>query len=352
MIESLYQVLHKTQHHIEQRTGVQLHKSEDGRYPQTPAELRISGLFNQWWYYSIELMPRIVTKGFYPTSLPMIPRMMLRKCDLRHTSCLDLGSMEGLVPVLMCRGGASSVLATDATDHCVEKMDAVKHYFNVNFDYKSVGLMYSLCKKLANKSFDLINCSGLLYHVFSPLTVLSGVRPLLKKNGLMIISTNVILAKGFSMEFNNEGRMQKDTNTFWYMSVELLDYILRYLKLAPIDCIHLLHSDIKSNVSYVFNKPSGYVSVLCRATNDVLPTKEDQWMSKSAKSSWEHCTLSNWELVKQQPKSSIQCKSQIDKQHYRKDIKCLDLWKAINQNSPVTTNKESDSHTLRLSDNS
>jgi SAM-dependent methyltransferase len=260
--------------------------------------------------------------------------------------------MEGLMPVLMCRGGASSVLATDAMDHCVEKMNAVKHYFNVNFDYTSVGLMYSLYKKLANESFDLINCSGLLYHVFSPLMVLSGVRPLLKRDGLMIISTNVTLAKGFSMEFNNEGRIQQEENTFWYISIELLDYMMRYLKLAPIDCIYFLHSNIKSNVRLVFDKPSGYVSVLCRATDNVLSTEEDQWMHKSAKSSWEYRFLSNWELAKHQPKSSIQCKNQIDKQYYRKDIECLDLWKAINQTSPATVNKESDSHKLRLSDNS
>ncbi len=68
--------------------------------------------------------------------------------------------MEGMIPVLMCRGGAKEVLATDFADHCGVKMEAVKHYYGVDFGYKSVGLMYDLYKKLSRRSFDLINCSG------------------------------------------------------------------------------------------------------------------------------------------------------------------------------------------------
>ena len=54
-------------------------------------------------------MPGLITKGQYPDSFPMLPRMLLRNCDLRGTTCLDLGSMEGLMPVLMCRQGAKAV---------------------------------------------------------------------------------------------------------------------------------------------------------------------------------------------------------------------------------------------------
>jgi len=96
------------------------------RFPDTAEELAKTDLFTGWWYYSVELMPGLVTKGQYPDSFPMLPRIVLRNCDLRGTSCLDLGSMEGLVPVLMCRQGAKTVLATDAIDHCREKMAALR----------------------------------------------------------------------------------------------------------------------------------------------------------------------------------------------------------------------------------
>jgi 2-polyprenyl-3-methyl-5-hydroxy-6-metoxy-1,4-benzoquinol methylase len=87
------------------------------------------------------------------------------------------------------------VVATDATDHCQAKMAALRHYYGTEFSFQKVGLMYDLAHKLrkaGNAGFDVINLSGLLYHVFSPLMVLAGVRPLLKKQGLMIVSTNVV----------------------------------------------------------------------------------------------------------------------------------------------------------------
>lgn len=34
-------------------------------------------------------------------------------------------------------------------------------------------------------------------------------------------------------EFNAGGRMQDEANTFWYPTLELLEYQLRYLRLHP-----------------------------------------------------------------------------------------------------------------------
>lgn len=283
----------------------------------------------------------------------MLPRLMLRECDLSGASCLDMGSMEGLMPVLMRRGGAASVLATDAVDHCVEKMAAIKHYYDVDFDYQSVGLMYELSRKLEGRSFDLINCSGLLYHVFSPLLVLCGVRPLLKRNGLMIVSTNVVIDDGYKMEFNDRGRMQSEVNTFWYLSVPLFDYLLRYLKLAPLDCLFMPHEAIKSDPNFVFDKRSGYLSVLCRASDAPLSTRDDEWMIGSARDSWEYQGLIDWRMAESQPVSDIGQTQRLDEQFFRRDVRCLDLWQAVTQTPPCTTAASaSDTHRLALSDQS
>src|ERR1700693_2116411 len=171
--------------------------------PSDPDTLRASPLFGGWWYYAVELLPRVITEGVYPPTFPMLPRLMMRRCQLEGMSCLDLGTMEGLIPTLMMRGGASRVLAVDATDHCLDKLHAVRHYHQVDFEYRSVGSMHGLAEKLGGEGFDLINCSGLLYHVLSPLMVLCGLRPLLNRNGLMIVSTNVIDVEGYCMDFNH-----------------------------------------------------------------------------------------------------------------------------------------------------
>ncbi|MCU1346703.1 MAG: hypothetical protein JWL70_2969 [Acidimicrobiia bacterium] len=302
-----------------------------------PDLLRQTALFQQWWYYTMELLPGVVAQGQYENDFPMLPRMMLRKANLEGQWCLDLGSMEGLIPVLMKRGGAARVVATDFADHCAEKMEMVKHYYGVDFDYGSVGLMYDLAAKIPDVGFDLINCSGLLYHVFSPLMVLTGARALLKRNGLMIVSTNVVHDEAPVMHFNHSGRMQPEANTFWYPTVGLMDYLLRYLKLQPIDALYMPHDQIDTKLSYLFDQPSGYMSVLCRAVDRA---DADPWMQASAQASWEYNGLADWQRANSQPVSSIRT---------RGEERAIDLMEYASKAQVSSPAAEGDSHLLRLS---
>ena len=322
-------------------------------FPDTAEDVAKSDLFTGWWYYNVELMPGLITKGQYPDSFPMLPRILLRNCDLRGTTCLDVGSMEGLIPVVMCRQGAKTVLATDAIGHCREKMAALRHYYQATFEFQQIGLMYDLTNRLRKSgtpSFDVINLSGVLYHVFSPLMVLAGVRALLKRNGLVIVSTNVVIDDAFTMQFNNAGRLQDEINTFWYMSVPTLDYLLRYLKLAPIDCLYIPHRDIKSSVRYVTNVESGYLSVVCRAEDDPLPSREDDWMRKSAQHSWEYSGLIDSDFCSRQAVTQVPYSVTIENDLLRDDTGTIDLLKALPSRTIHEAEKASDAHVLRLAD--
>lgn len=318
------------------------------KYPKTAEALKASPIYNQWWYYNIELLAGVITQGQFEDDLPLLPRSVLRNCRLDGMECLDLGSMEGLIPALMARGGARRVLATDAADHCQDKMAAVQHYYGTTFEYQNVGLMYDLSKKIKG-SFDLINCSGLLYHVFSPLMVLAGLRPLVKRNGLVIVSTNVVHSADYLMEFNNEGRWQDETNTFWYMSAPVLDYALRYLKLSPLDCLYLPHANIKSHVRYISDRQSGYLSVACRAVDQPVSAITDNWMNKSVCDSWEYHGLIDWKRATGNPVSQIEYNGNLDHNYMRNDVGSMDLWRAITEIRPVKMS-ERDTHTLRLED--
>ena len=154
--------------------------------------------------------------------------------------------------------------------------------------------------------FDFINCSGLLYHVWSPLHVLAGVRPLLRRNGLMVVTTNVVLSEGMQAEFNAAGRMQDETNTFWYPTVTLLEYQLRYLRLQPIDALVVHHEGLSTKIRYRFDAPSGNLCVLCRATDEVVG---DSWMRRSAEQSWEYRSFTDWARADRQEVSHLTAKS-------------------------------------------
>ena len=323
------------------------------RFPQSASALKDSALFNGWWYYSVELLPGLAKTGIYPDDFPLLPRILMRNCGLAGMECLDLGSMEGLMPVLMSRQGARRVLATDATFHCYEKMAAIKKYHKVQFQFSQVGLMYGLHEKLGNTGgFDFINVSGLLYHVFSPMHVLAGVRPLLKRNGIMVVSTNVINRPELSMEFNEHGKLQIEPNTFWYISIPLFDYLLRYFKLSPIDCLYLPHPPTDP-IRFAKGFDAGYLSVVCRATDDVPVADDDEWARRSVRKSWEWIGLCDEAALSNQPVSSIAYRQDAGSSGAGVQRQSINLQEAVRHRPPTLRALcPQDSHLLRLGDRS
>lgn len=310
----------------------------------------IASVANDWWYYNVELKPGLITTGTHLPRVPMMPRMLMRNANLQGMDCLDIGSMEGLAPTLMVRQGARRVVATDAVPHCEKKMNAIKQLYGVNFEFYPVGLLYDLSAKLAPLGgFDFINLSGVQYHVFSPMHVLAGLRPLLKKNGLMIVSTNVMRREGHSMEFNARGHLQEEVNTFWYHSVPMLEYLIRFFKMVPIDALYCPHSDVNP-ANYAPGVDSGYMSVMCRAVDDGDIRDGDLWAAKARHASWEYIGLCNSAMMNAQPRSAIS---------YRGDGDApagppvgIDLFKTIADERHVVraVDDSRNAHTLRLGD--
>ena len=111
--------------------------------------------------------------------------------------------MEGLIPVLLKRRGARSVVALDAADY-TEKVLLVRVCTGQNFDYiPNVSLgrvtqvlserarhsIYSWYQPKIRRGFDVVVLSGVLYHVFSPLHAIGLARTLLRQGGLLILET-------------------------------------------------------------------------------------------------------------------------------------------------------------------
>ncbi|HET6964758.1 MAG TPA: methyltransferase domain-containing protein [Acidimicrobiales bacterium] len=302
-----------------------------------PGDPVLARLTAAWWYYTVELAPGVFARGQYQPTRPMPPRTLMRGVDLRGATCLDMGSMEGLMPVLMSRGGATQVIATDYNQHCLEKMAAVRLAYGVDFQFAAVGPMHDLFRKLTVNSFDLINCSGLLYHVWSPLHVLASVRPLLRRNGLMIASTYTVDCPELVAEFNQAGGLDAETNTFWYLSLPLFDYLLAYMRLIPIDLVYMplnLHGRHGRS-------DCGYVSVLCRAS-DVAD--DDAWMIASHAQSWEFMSFCDWAMADAQTASTISMRDGRERGR-------INVAGAVHDREwPLAVNDPADAHVLRLSD--
>ncbi len=312
----------------------------------------IASVLNDWWYYSVELAPGVITKGADTPQTPMLPRMNLRNCNLRGMDCLDIGSMEGLIPTLMTRQGANKVLATDALPHCEKKMNVLRRVYDAHFDFQQIGLLYDLSTKLkSHGGFDFINLSGVLYHVYSPMHVLAGIRPLLKKGGLMVVSTNVIHREGYSLDFNHAGSLQVETNTFWYHTVPMLEHLIRYFKMVPIDFLYCPHSTVNMK-NYVPGLNSGYMSVVCRAVDEAAVDYPDPWAARTHIASWEYLSLGNPEMLKNQVESGISYRGDSDNAAARRDTVGISLMAHMNDPHRIvpSVNDSRNSQTLHLAD--
>jgi 2-polyprenyl-3-methyl-5-hydroxy-6-metoxy-1,4-benzoquinol methylase len=241
-----------------------------------------------WWYYTAELEDGSVAQGIYPDQLPFLPRLMQRQVDLQGCICLDIGPAEGILPILAKKSGAKQVVCAEHSPSIFNrKLQYLTNLHHAELCQEFIGRAQNVGDLIENYDggFDYINLSGVLYHVTSPLDTIGAARTLLRPSGLMLVSTPIIVARDCFMEFNDRGRLQSEPNTYWYISIGMLDYMLRLLSLKPIDMRYLGDKEDKSQI-----QPDAWfatVSVLCQATEKAVGAPDDAWMQACSRNGWE-----------------------------------------------------------------
>jgi len=246
------------------------------------------------WYYTVEYAPGYYTPGqSYPNV--SLSRHLLSHCDVAGSVCLDSGVQEGLISTLLAKRGGK-VTAIDA-GNMSKKVAFVKDLHGVDYDYYphvQLDRQYEFLRQkqqLENFGnppipedgycdFDVVVLSGLIYHVFSPLHALGYARSMLREGGIMIVETGAMLRPDYVAQhnFNGEGYYYSWSDT-WLWSVPLLDYMLRFCRLAPLECVYL-----KSSSDIV------RIGVACRAIPDVLPDVKETAMMDSTRN-FDYCQI-------------------------------------------------------------
>jgi 2-polyprenyl-3-methyl-5-hydroxy-6-metoxy-1,4-benzoquinol methylase len=220
--------------------------------PNSPEFQRI---LNQHWYYSMELKPGLYTRGDEHANVICTRELLARLTPLDLDIC-DIGTMEGMIPVLLKRRGARSVVALDAID-CTEKVRLVQLCTGESFEYVPRVSLSRVREALSERArlssyssewgqtkiptgFDVVVLSGVLYHVFSPCHVIGLARTLLKRGGLLILETAASCQDRYAQNWVFRGDKwiyPSGTNT-WFLTLKLLDHLLRFMKFKPVDCVH------------------------------------------------------------------------------------------------------------------
>jgi SAM-dependent methyltransferase len=256
---------------------------------KSPDEIKASGILDEYWYYAIELAPGFYTPGKMHQNVALT-RLLASRCAVEGLRCLDIGAMEAALPLLFTRRNAAAVSAVDMLDF-TRKVELIKENTGAQFDYHTGVRLERLPEFFAERGeagFDVVLCSGVLYHVFNPMRTLGVARSLMRPGGILLLETAAVLEDTTAMYYNNAGSIYYDWTSFWFITVPCLDAMLRYFQLAVLDCAYLPPSELAG-------RQVARVAVACRAVDEVLPLHFDKWM-QDAKQTIDYSGDIRWDL--------------------------------------------------------
>jgi hypothetical protein len=231
-----------------------------------------NSILSNSWYYKIEIEKGIFTKGIEHQNLGLT-RKLLRNIDIHNKTCIDLGTQEAVIPILLKRAGANLVVGYDRFD-LSEKINIISTAYQVEFDYirgiQLQDLPETLDETKLGRSFDLVVFSGILYHMINPFGLMALVRGLCKTGGLFLIETAAIQHPKEMLIFNARGRIYGSSSNYFIPTTSWLDYALRMVGLMPLQAVYLGKINSESPIR---------LAILCRGQDSPCPLdKNDKWM--------------------------------------------------------------------------
>jgi 2-polyprenyl-3-methyl-5-hydroxy-6-metoxy-1,4-benzoquinol methylase len=242
------------------------------------------------WYSKMELAPGVFTRNEEepPYWTMALSRQALRQVDLTGKRCLDVGAVDGFMSIVMKKLGADRVVSVDCLDWRKQIITSTAAH-GVDIEYVprvgSLNLIDRMIEvhKLADRggddfAFDVVLCSGVMYHVLSPLHLIGALRTLVRPGGLVFLETAVIQDHDHYMTFNHlGGGLYIYTYTdSWFVTPPLLDYLLRMFYFQPIDMVYR-----KQKVAGPYLV--GRAAVVCRAIDHVLARPDESQLEQSTR---------------------------------------------------------------------
>jgi len=163
--------------------------------PLAAAEMQRRVDEHPFWYHTIDIAPRVATKGWFDLR-PIVDQLPWP--DVRGKRCLDIGTFDGYLAFELERRGASDVVAIDVEDHLL--WDWPPDYRardlprDPGFTGPPKGAGFRLAHELMGSkvdwralniydlspdaigTFDVVVCGTLLLHLRDPIRALEAVR--------------------------------------------------------------------------------------------------------------------------------------------------------------------------------
>lgn len=146
---------------------------------------------NARWFHSIDFGSFASSGRFKPgepQNVTLYGTMdLINDIDLTGTDVLDVGTVDGLVSFAAVHLGASRVVATDSVVR--EPFLLAREALALDVEYAPQLQIRDLVDTYGRGAFDLVICSGVIYHMLNPASAFFECRKLVKENGLVIFES-------------------------------------------------------------------------------------------------------------------------------------------------------------------
>jgi len=218
-----------------------------------------------WWYHTMNLGSGISTPGQYGNNLIPVANL-IPHLNFHGALCLDIGTMDGKMAFLLEKlGGIVTTVDVFRRETVVDLIDA----FSSSVTYVP-GIRDSNLPSLRARCgyFDFVLCAGVLYHVFSPIDLISNVRKVIKNSGYAIFESACIDNDRKSYIELNWGDYYNEHTSIWIPTTQCLRRMLQYFGFEIIG-----ESMLKEKVPRY--------AVLCKALepSTVCGKTDDPWLA-------------------------------------------------------------------------
>lgn len=221
-------------------------------------------LSSHWWYHQMQLTDGRATPGRYGDNLIPVAAL-LQHVDFHGMRCLDIGAMDGKMSFLMERLGGHP-LAVDGVGKAT--VPALIEAYGSSVRYRSGVILERLPELAASEGlFDFVLCSGVAYHVYSPLDLIANVRALLKTGGMALFETAALPDDEQMHMALNRGQHYQEYTTLWIPTTACFRYMLRFFAMRVLGESQLRTGDYHV-VRHAWLVQADRPSVLTQETGD------------------------------------------------------------------------------------
>lgn len=188
----------------------------DQHHPVTQADIDIAS--KHAWFHAMRISDDLVTSGRFAPERPQNQTLFsvmdfLNDIDVADMTCLDIGATDGLISF----GLEKRMARVTATDRVAGRgFDLVHRLLSSKVERIAPSEISTILDDLNGRTFDLIVCAGVIYHMLNPLSAIMACRALLKPGGLLIIETATSLTSDKAvMVLNSAEQSNMESSTYW-----------------------------------------------------------------------------------------------------------------------------------------